>query len=178
MQILGALTASCVSASLGIIVGYPGVALPQLEMSENAKSWFAAMDLIAALVFAPIGGLISGWLGRKTTMLIFSPITVIGWILLGISSSNAMVFAGRILSSSASCTMMSSPSAYIAEIAHPDIRAGLTSLISSALGFGLSLILILGYFCNYKMLACISTVPPLVASLMFWILPESPYWSN
>ena len=40
------MTASLVSASIGIMVGYPGVALPQLNLNENEGSWFAAMDLI------------------------------------------------------------------------------------------------------------------------------------
>ena len=43
-------------------------------------------------------------------MLLCSPVAAIGWILIGVSKSNEVLFAGRIISSIAIASTMSSPS--------------------------------------------------------------------
>ena len=80
------------------------------ELNENEGSWFASLDLFCLMVFAPLGGALSGFIGRKKTMIFFSPIASIGWILIAISKSNMVLFLGRFLSSIALALMLSSPS--------------------------------------------------------------------
>ena len=109
-QIIGALTASLVNASVGILGGYAAIALPELNLDKIQASWFASMDLFLCMIFAPIGGLLSGWLGRKKIMLAFSPLAVIGWVLIATQTSEWMLFSGRFLSSIAIASMMASSS--------------------------------------------------------------------
>ena len=109
-QIIGALTASLVNASVGILGGYAAIALPELNLNKIQASWFASMDLFLCMIFAPIGGLLSGWLGRKKIMVAFSPVAVIGWVLIANQTSEWMLFSGRFLSSIAIASMMASSS--------------------------------------------------------------------
>ena len=91
-------------------MGYAAVALPELDLNKNQGSWFASIDFFASMIFAPLGGLMSGWVGRKKIMLLGSPTAALGWILIGASTTNEILFAGRIISSVAIASTMSSPS--------------------------------------------------------------------
>ena len=109
-QVVGALTASLVNASVGVLVGYAAIALPELKLDKTQASWFASLDLFSCMIFAPVGGLLSGWLGRKKIMMGFSPLAVVGWVLIANQTTEWMLFSGRLLTSIAIASMMASPS--------------------------------------------------------------------
>ena len=72
--------------------------------------------------------------------------------------------------------MMSPPTVYVSEIAHPDFRATLSSLIGLSLTSGTSIAWIFGYFCSWRTIAALSTIPLLLSTLTILFFPESPYW--
>ena len=109
-QVVGALAASLVNASVGVLVGYAAIALPELKLDKTQASWFASLDLFSCMIFAPVGGLLSGWLGRKKIMMGFSPLAVVGWVLIANQTTEWMLFSGRLLTSIAIASMMASPS--------------------------------------------------------------------
>ena len=92
------------------MLGYATIALPQLDLDENEGSWFASMDFFCCMVVAPLGGSLSDWLGRKKTIMLFSPVAALGWIFIAISNSTSILFVGRFLSSVALAAMLASPS--------------------------------------------------------------------
>ena len=104
------MTVSLVTVLDGILRGFATVALPHLELSENEGSWFAALSWISGIIFTPLGGAISGWLGRKKTLLLFSPIVTLGWLLIATSKAMHYLFLGRILVSVATYAMLATPS--------------------------------------------------------------------
>ena len=110
-KILGTLAANLQNVAIGIMIGFVTISLPNLgELNSNEASWFASIDLFSIMIFAPLGGTLSNWLGRKKTMIILSPIASFGWILLADSSSKYLLFAGRSLSSIAQSLMLASQS--------------------------------------------------------------------
>ena len=109
-KIIGALTVSLVTFLDGFMRGFATIALPHLELDENEGSWFAAATFASGIVFSPLGGAISGWLGRKKTLMVFSPIVSLGWILIGVSSDKYGLFLGRLLTSIATYAMLATPS--------------------------------------------------------------------
>ena len=92
------------------MIGFVTVALPNLHLNSNKGSWFASIDLFSIMIFAPLGGALSDWLGRKTTMTLCSPIATFGWILVADSSSKYLLFTGRCLSCIAQSLMLASQS--------------------------------------------------------------------
>ena len=170
------MTVSLVTASLGILLGFATVALPQLKLNDSESSWFASIDLFCLMVFAPLGGAFSGWLGRKRTLMIFSPLAGLGWILIAESKTLSILFTGRFLSSVALASMLASPNVYIAETAHPDIRATLASLPGFADSIGISSIWILGHFVSWRTIAYFAVLPFGLLFPICFILPETPYW--
>ena len=65
---------------------------------------------------------------------------------------------------------------YVAEFAHPTIRANLNLVTAFAIAVGQAMVLNLEAFLDYQQVSGILIVPPsLVMLLLFW-LPESPFW--
>ena len=94
---------------MGAAIGYATQALPQLKnetniavnLDEYEGSIFATIFWTTGVFFATIGGILSGWLGRKKTFLITTPIVACGWMLIGLAQNKQMLYVGRLISSSA-----------------------------------------------------------------------------
>ena len=94
---------------MGAAIGYATQALPQLKNETNTAvnldeyegSIFATIFWTTGVFFATIGGILSGWLGRKKTFLITTPIVACGWVLIGLAQNKNMLYVGRLISSSA-----------------------------------------------------------------------------
>ena len=71
---------------------------------------------------------------------------------------------------------MSPSTVYVSEIAHPDFRATLSSIVGLATTSGTSVAWILGYFCAWRTIAALFTIPLLLSSVTNLFFPASPYW--
>ena len=109
-EVFAAFCAGLISMTVGINSGFGTVSLAYLDLDENLGSWFVSIEFFIAIPIAPLGGLAAGWLGRKKTVLIFSPLISMGWILIGVSTSKFQLFLGRVLVSLASSVIMAIPS--------------------------------------------------------------------
>ena len=95
--------------SIGASVGYPTQALPQLRNETNAAlnlneyegSFLASIFWISGIVSCPIGGSLSGWLGRRKVLMILTPIGACGWLLIGLAQNKLMIYFGMFINASA-----------------------------------------------------------------------------
>ena len=102
---IGTLTVCLANFSLGNCVAYPTKALPQLRnetdlnvaLDDYHGSWFASVFWISGIILAPPGGILSGWLGRRKILLLSAPFTAFGWMIIGLSTNQIMLFLGRII---------------------------------------------------------------------------------
>jgi SP family facilitated glucose transporter-like MFS transporter 8 len=102
---LGTIVVSIVSTSLGTMIGYPTKALPQLQsepnnavkLTEEEGSGFAAILTLSGVIFSPLGGFLSGNLGRKNIILFAAPIVASGWLIIALAQNKAMLFIGNIM---------------------------------------------------------------------------------
>ena len=86
--------------------GYTTIALPQwknetnieLRFDDNESSLFASSIYMVAIICEPIGGILSGWLGRRKLILFATPLVICGWLITGFAQNKIMLFIGRILS--------------------------------------------------------------------------------
>ena len=108
--------------------------------------------------------------------LVIPPLTSLGWILIGLSSSTLTLFAGRLLTCISMALLNNIPLVYISEIAHPDLRSVLSSIVGQSCGLGTSFVWILSYFCTWRSIAYLSTIPLMVSMVASCFFPESPYW--
>ena len=104
------------SFNLSALLGFTTIALPQLKnetnielmFDENESSWFASIFWIVGIFCSPIGGMLSGWLGRRKFVLIGTPFVLCGWLIIGFAQTKMMIFAGRIIQSGKSLKMYES----------------------------------------------------------------------
>ena len=76
---------------MGALLGYTTIALPQwknetnieLRLDENESSLYASLFWIIGIICSPIGGILSGWLGRRKIVMIASPLVICGWLIIG-----------------------------------------------------------------------------------------------
>ena len=165
--------------SLSFVAYFGAVSLGGLEeigLDENQKSWLVSIDMMLALIFAPLGGKLAELIGVKLTFLLCSPLVILGFVLVGLNLSTMGLFAGRILNGVGVSILMVLPSVYIAETSHPDGRSTLASLIGFGTSIGICILLFLGYFFDWQTVAILSTVPSIVSFTGFLFLPETPYW--
>merc|ERR1719394_1200833 len=135
-QISGTIVVSLAFLSLGTLIGYPTKALPELFKEENESvnlnekegSSFAAMLSLCGVIFSPLGGIFSGWLGRKNIILFTAPLVSCGWLIIALAQNKAMLFIGNILISAICTGQAATVMPYISETVHPSLRGSLVIL--------------------------------------------------
>ena len=100
-------TVICLSTfNLGAMIAYTTIALPQwknetnseLRFDDNESSLFASSFWMIGIICSPIGGILSGWFGRRKLVLIATPLVICGWLIIGLAQNKIMLFVGRIIS--------------------------------------------------------------------------------
>ena len=92
--------------NLGALLGYTTIALPQwknetnieLRFDDNESSLYASSIFLIGIICSPIGGILSGWLGRRKLVLVATPLVICGWLITGFAQNKIMLFVGRIIS--------------------------------------------------------------------------------
>ena len=93
---------------MGALLGYTTIALPQwknetnidLRLDENESSLYASLFWIIGVICSPIGGILSGWLGRRKIVMIASPLVICGWLIIGFAQNKIMLYSGKTICSS------------------------------------------------------------------------------
>ena len=183
-QILGAIGAGLGFLALGNAVGYVTIALPQLSeesnpslrLSEDSGSWFAAILWICGFLFAPFGGALSGKLGRRKMVLIFLPLVLTGWLIIGFAQNGLTLFLGRTITAVFTAFYTSSIGAFIAETAHPSIRERLVVIPPFFLGSGMLMAWTNGYLFDWRIVAFSVAIPISLAWFVLFFSHETPFW--
>ena len=89
------------------MLGYTTIALPQwknetnveLRLDENESSLYASLFWIIGIICSPIGGVLSGWLGRRKIVMIASPLVICGWLIIGFAQNKIMLYCGKTICS-------------------------------------------------------------------------------
>lgn len=152
--------------------------------------------LIYAIVFAasinslacPLGGLLCGYIldkvGRKKTLIIINLFSITSWGILALANQdNVEIMYIQLLMSrfliGITTGLSSSPAAvYSAEIAQPNLRGRLTILTTLAVGLGILIIYVLGYFIpdNWRLVSAIACFISVFSLIVLIYIPESPTW--
>lgn len=171
------------SASCGMPVGYSAILLPQLkaensqiQIDDESGSWIASIHSAAT----PIGSLLSGLLmdcyGRKTTLQIAGLPLIVGWFLIAFSQNYVTLMIGRFVAGLSTGLTASTGQVLVGEITQPQLRGILSSMPFASYSFGILMVYILGYLFHWRHVAIISSVTPIIAILLYFMLPESPVW--
>ncbi|XP_046434920.1 facilitated trehalose transporter Tret1-2 homolog [Neodiprion fabricii] len=185
----------------GMTSGYSAVLLPQLTLNNSTDynatsksptdylnmkqltvegteevSWIAAS---AALSMAPgcwISGAMMEKFGRRTSLLLFSPVFFIGWLIVGLAPSLVWLLVGRVVIGFCTGIMGPLSPVFIAETSEPRLRGILLSGISLAIAVGILVSHIFGTWLHWRLSAIMCGVFPIFSLLLCLVAPESPTW--
>jgi DHA1 family tetracycline resistance protein-like MFS transporter len=165
------------------MVGF-GIVIPVLPFYASefgAKpfeiGWLFGIYSLVQFVFSPFIGQISDRFGRRPVLILSTLGTAVGFLVMGFSTTLAMLFAGRIIDG-ISGGSVGTAQAYIADITGPEERSKAMGLIGAAFGLGFIFGPALGGLmaANFGHAAPMHTAGVLAiinAVLIFILLPES-----
>lgn len=165
--------------SFGYMIGFTSPALPKMTapggpLDGESKSLFVTIATIGAL----FGCMAAGWLvekvGRKKALIVSALPFLAGNAMIWSAGAVTMLCLARILvgfsggMSTVICPM------YLAEISPKELRGMLGSGVQLAITIGILLVYLLGMACDWRTLAAIGAVIPLVAAVCAFRAPETP----
>ncbi|KAK4875506.1 hypothetical protein RN001_011928 [Aquatica leii] len=171
------------AANNGMIMGYSAVLLPQLKavngslhIDDEMGSWIASINSASIPVGALLSGIFMNYCGRKGALLIYAAMVALGWVFILSAHNCTVVLIGRFIGGIATSLGMVPGQVYIAEIAHQKKRGSYGSISFIGLSFGILLVYILGSVLQWRIVAGLSIILPIVSAVMLLYLPESPVW--
>ncbi|KAF5269956.1 hypothetical protein FQR65_LT05755 [Abscondita terminalis] len=183
-QYVAALIASLATVSSGTTIGWTGNTIDLLLAGEyndipislTNLGWLTSLPSLASIISAfPIGMMCDKY-GRKTTLIISTIITLLGWVIILFANSIEMLLIGRFVDGLGSGSNFFLVPIYICEIAEKEIRGKLSSFIPLFFGIGVFLSYVLGYVATLTTLTVVCTAIPGVFLIGILFQTESPVY--
>ncbi|XP_014239534.1 facilitated trehalose transporter Tret1-like [Cimex lectularius] len=147
-----------------------------LPMTSTETSWISSFIEFGELFTTIPVGLLADRYGRKTVMQISAPLILIGWILTATTRSIPIIFLVRIIHGIALAISFTVVPMYIAEVAEPKIRGVLAGQFQSMWYLGCLYAYISGPYLSYNNYVYVCAIVPVICSILFLYIPESPYY--
>ena len=144
--------------------------------NEQSYPFFGSATFLGACISCSVAGPICEYLGIKSTLLIFSPISIVGSILLILAYDPISMIVARILIGIYCGLSISCVPVYNAEISPEGSKKYLGSLFNIAFGCGIVLSYSLGIWIGFRWLVVIYLFIIVFMNLNLVFLPESPRW--
>ncbi|XP_037088838.1 facilitated trehalose transporter Tret1-2 homolog [Pollicipes pollicipes] len=182
-QYIGTGLASMTQFSIGIIMAFSAILVPQLRadasllLSPEQQSLLVSITTAGIVLGCALSSVLLRLMGPRRLMMLQGPPAVASWLLVALASDLRLVICGRLLVSFLNATTLSCYTMYICEIASPQARG----LLSAAPEVFCSLGLLVGYAVGAAvhwshMALALGLLPNVVMTAGFFWLPESPGW--
>lgn len=161
-------------------MAWPSPFLPLLEhdpstnITKDEGSWIATIYLIAGPFGAILASVVIDRIGRKMSLLLSALPYLASWTIIASTQRIGFLLSARFIGGMAEGVIYTVLPVYIGELAEPQIRGLLISLIAVLTMVAALLINVLGYYLNITYSSIICSVPHLLFLLSFPFLPETP----
>ncbi|XP_023030216.2 facilitated trehalose transporter Tret1 [Leptinotarsa decemlineata] len=183
VQYVAAISGALSIASYGMNSTWMSPFLPYLlsessiiPMNSDEAAWCAIAPLIGCIFGALIGANLTDRIGRKYTILIMAPVVFICQIGIGYATDVWYLFALRMTIGVTDGACLTAMPMYVGEIASPDKRGFLSSLVCLFFLCGALLINTLGSFFSIWTCSIVGACIPAVHFIGFIFMPESPHF--
>ncbi|XP_065556823.1 facilitated trehalose transporter Tret1-like isoform X2 [Artemia franciscana] len=175
-QLFAALAAHLGAFAFGAGIGWSSPSMPQLEGSytKTELSLISSIINLGAFFGAIVGGFLVDKLGRKNLSLMTSPVFVVGFSLIGLSSNLAMLLAGRLLIGIGGGIASVAAPIYVGEISTPRYRGTFGSGFVLLIVMGITVVYAIGIFTSWSTLSLISIIFPVFHFFTMLVVPGSP----
>ena len=137
---------------------------------------FVSNTYLGALTGSLAAGLLGEWLGIKTVLIVFSPLSMIGGMLLVLGYNSVSMIIARFLVGLYCGMGISLSPIYNSEITPLHLQKYYGSFFSIGIGLGLSISYFFGIWFEYRYLALIYMLITTFMVVNITILPETPRW--
>ncbi|XP_069699247.1 facilitated trehalose transporter Tret1-like isoform X5 [Periplaneta americana] len=191
VQLTAGAAANLGTIGSGMTLGFSAVALPAMQtsyhepaVSDEEASWVASLTSIGMPVGCLFMGPLMDRLGRKRTLMLVNLPAVLGWLLLASASHSPswflwQVYAGRLLTGLTTGLVNTPAVVYASETMEKMWRGVVVTWPSIGVSLGVLIVYVLGaiFRDNWRLVAGISTIIPVVSIVVVWyVLPETPVW--
>ncbi|XP_073983822.1 facilitated trehalose transporter Tret1-like [Rhodnius prolixus] len=182
-QVIASIVLSISLIIFGNMVGWPSPVLFEIRehgrpmnLTKMEQSLMVSIIYLGNLISPLPMGYLMDMIGRKTAILSLSVVPIISWTLLMFARDVIRLCIGRFLAGIWAGTVITIGPLYLAEIAEPKLRGALSTFVQLNVGIGTMFAYVVGSYVNYDQLAALSNVFSFIFILLFWNMPESPYW--
>ncbi|XP_013176484.1 PREDICTED: facilitated trehalose transporter Tret1-like [Papilio xuthus] len=178
-----ALCATLITATAGTCYGWPSPTLPYLRSKESSiptsqdeGSWIVSIMILCSALTPVPSAYFADRFGRKTTLLLGAIPFILGWVLVIVAKSVAVLYVARMFSGLGYGIVYTVAPMYTGEIATNEVRGALSTLITLMNKVGILAQYCIGPFVDMRTLAAINLILPITFVVTFIFLPESPYY--
>ncbi|CAB3365741.1 Hypothetical predicted protein [Cloeon dipterum] len=182
-QYFAAVLATLSAFSAGTILGWSSPALPILEGADSPVpidadqgSWLGSLLTLGALMGAAPAGAVSQLVGRQRLLVALSLPLLASWLLLGLGTSVAALYVGRLLGGLATGAVSVVAPIYCAEIAEQKCRGALGTLFQLQLVVGILFAYVVGAVAPINCFAYTCALVPALFMVTFVWMPETPQY--
>merc|ERR1711892_1390362 len=184
-QLLSAIALSFGSTIAGGWMSFSSVAIPKMmktvdedleEVTDDIQidlhtgAWIASLFFFGNIIGCLLGGFINQKIGSRRAFLYSVPLVCITWAMIALTNHIQVILMSRVLAGVVFGVYQANGKVYNAEIAHPDMRGSLGTIMSNMFALGSIYTYITGYFISsWRVVACLQGI-----SVLF--IPDSPYW--
>ncbi|KAK5641113.1 hypothetical protein RI129_009660 [Pyrocoelia pectoralis] len=145
-------------------------------LTYDEVSWMLSIIYAGIIIGSVLLLLLFDRLGPKSILMVGAALTIISWILLGLAKSFAMLIIGRVIAGIGDGISFPCISIYICEIASKDIRGRLGAIPVLIGIFGNVFIFGAGPYLGYQTLIISCAIFPSIFLILFFFMPNSPYY--
>ncbi|KAJ3651077.1 hypothetical protein Zmor_017138 [Zophobas morio] len=183
-QILVAFIATIAVFATGLHVGWSAPSLPQLfsdeypfDVSAEEGSYITIIGNLGAFFGSFIGNFILDKIGRRLCTILIAVPQIISFLAIILSYQiMELLYVGRFIGGLAEGMVNTIIIIYVGEIAEPSIRGILGVMTGIAWYFGILFANIVGSYLSIRTTAGIFIAFPVLFVVLFWRMPESPYY--
>lgn len=186
-QIVAALAVSLGPLAAGLGKGYASPALASLQdtvhlsrrgnysfsVTDQEASWVASLSLLGALFGGLFGGMLMQY-GRKRILALMSLPFSLSWVLTVFAKSVQTMFITAFIGGFCCAIVSMVTQVYVSEIASPDIRGFLSAIQKISGHFGILISYLLGAYLDWRQLAMLVAVAPMMLFVTVIYIPETP----
>ena len=178
-QLLSAIAISFGATVVGGWMSFTSVAIPKMmkvspnidnitgtseaepiQIDLHTGSWIASLFFIGNIIGCLMGGFLNQKIGPKRVFLFSAPFSALTWVMIALSHHIWVIFVSRIISGIVFGLFQSNGKVYNAEIAHPDFRGSLGTIIGNMFALGSVYTYLTGYLIeSWRTIAWLQLIP-------------------
>ncbi|XP_018796569.1 PREDICTED: facilitated trehalose transporter Tret1 isoform X1 [Bactrocera latifrons] len=185
---IAAIAANISAFAVGTCLGWTSPIAPKLKAQDPTDSpldrpitteedaWISSLVALGALIAPFVAGPLADRIGRKWVLLSSSVFFVFAYILMMVASEVWILYLGRLIQGFGVGFVMTVQPMYVGEIATDAVRGATGSLMQLFIVSGILYVYAIGPYVSYVALQWCCLAVPIVFDVIFFFMPESPYY--